>query len=60
MSIPTRIQPLDEASCTVLLGADSLDLLVRDVVVLGPGAQLDASPEVLAHLRDIGRWLRDR
>jgi predicted DNA-binding transcriptional regulator YafY len=57
MSISARIQRLDETSCTVLLGADSLDHLVRDVVALGPGARLDASPEVLAHLRDIGRWL---
>jgi hypothetical protein len=30
---------------------------VRDVVTLGPGAELDASPEVLAHLRNVGRWL---
>jgi predicted DNA-binding transcriptional regulator YafY len=57
MTIPARIQPFDEASCTVQLGADSLDRLVRDVVTLGPGTKLDASPDVLAHLRDVGRWL---
>jgi predicted DNA-binding transcriptional regulator YafY len=60
MAISARIQPIDETSCTVLLGADSLDRLVRDVVVLGPGAHLEASPEVMAHLRDVGRWLRDQ
>jgi predicted DNA-binding transcriptional regulator YafY len=60
MSIPARIQPIDEASCSVDLGADSLDRLLRDVVALGPGAQLEASPEVLAHLRDVGRWLLDQ
>ena len=57
MSISARVQPLDESSCTVLLGADSLDRLVRDVVALGPGAEVDASPEVLAHLRNVGRRL---
>jgi predicted DNA-binding transcriptional regulator YafY len=57
MSIPARIQPLDAASCTVRLGADSLDELVRDVVALGPGAVLDADPDVLAHLRAVGAWL---
>jgi predicted DNA-binding transcriptional regulator YafY len=57
MSIPARIRPIDDTSCSVLLGADSLDQLVRDVVVLGPGTQLDASPDVLERLRDVGRWL---
>jgi hypothetical protein len=30
---------------------------VRDVVALGPGTRLEGSPEVLARLRDVGRWL---
>ncbi len=60
MSIPARIQPLDEGSCTVSLGADALDELARDVVTLGPGTRLDASPDVLAHLRDVGRWLLEQ
>jgi predicted DNA-binding transcriptional regulator YafY len=60
MSLPARIQPIDETSCSVALGADSLDRLVRDVVTLGPGAQVEASPEVLGHLRDVGRWLVDQ
>jgi hypothetical protein len=60
MSIPARIQPLDEGSCAVSLGADALDELTRDVVTLGPGTRLDASPDVLAHLRDVGRWLLEQ
>jgi predicted DNA-binding transcriptional regulator YafY len=60
MSLLARIQPIDENSCRVALGADSLDRLARDVVALGPGTKLDASPEVLAHLRDVGRWLLDQ
>ncbi len=57
MALPARIQPIDETSCTVALGAESFELLVRDVVALGPGARLEASPDVLARLRDVGRWL---
>jgi predicted DNA-binding transcriptional regulator YafY len=57
MSLLARIQPIDDTSCTVILGADQLHRLVRDVVTLGPGTELEASPEVLAHLRDVGRWL---
>jgi predicted DNA-binding transcriptional regulator YafY len=57
MAIPARIQPIDESSCTVALGAESFELLVRDVVALGPGTRLDGSPDVLARLRDVGRWL---
>jgi predicted DNA-binding transcriptional regulator YafY len=60
MAIPARIQPIDEASCTVALGAESFELLVRDVVALGPGARLEGSPEVLARLRDVGRWLAEQ
>jgi predicted DNA-binding transcriptional regulator YafY len=58
MSLSARIQPADPGTCTVQLGADSLDQLVRDVVALGPGTRLEASPEVLDHLREIGRWLQ--
>jgi predicted DNA-binding transcriptional regulator YafY len=57
MSILARIQPVDAASCTVVLGADSLHHLARDVVALGPGAELEGPPEVLAHLQQVGRWL---
>jgi predicted DNA-binding transcriptional regulator YafY len=57
MSVLARIQPVDESSCTVTLGADSLHHLVRDVVTLGPGTEIEASPEVLAELREVGRWL---
>jgi predicted DNA-binding transcriptional regulator YafY len=60
MSILARVQPIDETSCVVVLGADSLDHVARDVVTLGPGTTLEASPEVLAHLRAVGRWLVDR
>jgi len=59
MSITARIQPLDATSCSVLLGGDSLEHLVRDVVTLGPGTRLEGSPEVLAKLRDVGRWLSE-
>jgi hypothetical protein len=59
MSITARIRPLDAASCSVLLGGDSLEHLVRDVVTLGPGTRLEGSPEVLAQLRDVGRWLSE-
>jgi predicted DNA-binding transcriptional regulator YafY len=60
MSLLVRIQPIDETSCTVALGADSIEQLVRDLVTLGPGTRLDASPEVLARLQDVGRWLLDQ
>jgi predicted DNA-binding transcriptional regulator YafY len=60
MAIPGRIKPIDETSCTVALGAETFELLVRDVVALGPGARLEGSPDVLARLRDVGRWLVDQ
>lgn len=57
MSIPARVQALDDDSCTVALGADTLAALVQDVVALGPGAELDAPADVLEHLRAVGSWL---
>jgi predicted DNA-binding transcriptional regulator YafY len=58
--IPGQVEALDERTCTVRLGADSLDLIAQAVAglaTLGVPLSVEASPEVLGHLRSVARRL---
>lgn len=49
-SIPGRVQPLDDHTCTVTLGADSPETIATDLLALDAPFILDAPPELLAEL----------
>lgn len=55
--LPGRIERLGKKRCRVLLGADSLDALARDIVALGADIELDGPPELIEHLHAVGRRL---
>jgi predicted DNA-binding transcriptional regulator YafY len=57
--LPGRVRALDDATCTVSMGADSLDLLIKDLVALGAEFTLDGPAELLAEVRAVGRRLHD-
>ncbi|HYZ03202.1 MAG TPA: YafY family protein [Candidatus Binatia bacterium] len=57
-ALPGRITEVDEHTCRVRLGSDSLDHLTGDLVALDSELTLDeASPEVRDHLALVGRRL---
>lgn len=51
--------PIDEHSCTVTFGTDTVGPIVGGLVALGAPFTLDADEEVREHLRTAGRWLLD-
>lgn len=58
--LPGRVQPVDERSCRVRFGADSLDTIATELVALGAAFTLDEGPtEVLDHVRAVGRRLAE-
>lgn len=57
MTIPGRISAIDEHTCTVRLGADSLDVIAQQLVALGADFTVDGPAELLGYLRTVGRRL---
>ncbi|MCG5218700.1 helix-turn-helix transcriptional regulator [Streptosporangium sp. KLBMP 9127] len=57
--IPGRIVPLDDHTCAVSFGADSLDLIVGDLVALDAGFSVTGPAELLDRLRTVGRRLTE-
>ncbi|GAT70545.1 DNA-binding transcriptional regulator [Planomonospora sphaerica] len=58
-TMPGRIEPVDEHTCTVRLGSDSLDAIAAELAALGADFTLDGPPELLDRLRAVaGRLLR--
>lgn len=55
--IPGRVRPVDEHTCVVHLGADSLDALTWDLVALGADFHLDGPPALLDQLRAVEQRL---
>ncbi|MFI9010708.1 helix-turn-helix transcriptional regulator [Actinosynnema sp. NPDC053489] len=51
VALPGRVEPVDERTCRVRLGADAIGHVAADLLLLGAPYTLDASPEVLAALR---------
>lgn len=60
VQIPGRVEPIDDQTCTVRLGADSLDLIAQHLAALatlGIELTVEGPPELLNHLGDAGRRL---
>jgi predicted DNA-binding transcriptional regulator YafY len=51
------IEPLDDASCVLSLGADALDGLVCHIILAGVDFELLEPPELAGHLRSVARRL---
>jgi len=49
----TPVEPIDESSCSVLLGSDNLESLAVWLGVLGADFRVEDAPELAAHLRVI-------
>jgi predicted DNA-binding transcriptional regulator YafY len=49
-AIPGRVQPLNDHTCTVTLGADSPEPIAADLITLSAPFTLDAPPELLDKL----------
>jgi predicted DNA-binding transcriptional regulator YafY len=60
VALPGRVEPIDDRTCRVRLGAGSIEQVAADLLLLGAGYTLDASPEVLAALREVGAGLTGR
>ncbi|GAA2104485.1 YafY family protein [Streptomyces albiaxialis] len=50
-ALPARIKPLDERTCTVDCSGNHLPAIVQTLAALDTDYDLDADPEVTAHLR---------
>ncbi|MFJ6675473.1 helix-turn-helix transcriptional regulator [Actinosynnema sp. NPDC091369] len=57
VALPGRVEPIDDRTCRVRLGANEIQPVAADLLLLGAPYTLDASPEVLAALRDAGSGL---
>ncbi len=58
--IPGRVEPVDEHTCTVHVGADTPEFVITHLVALGADFALDdAPPELLDHLQTAGQRLID-
>lgn len=55
--IPIRIQPMDDDSCEIRLGADSIERVAANLLALNAPFTLDAPPEVLTALRALSTHL---
>ncbi|PSL53069.1 hypothetical protein B0I31_110160 [Saccharothrix carnea] len=60
VALPGRVEPVDDRTCRVRLGADAIEHVAADLLLLGAPYTLDASPEVLAALRSAGSGLTGR
>ena len=56
-ALPGRVEALDEHTCVVRFGADSLDRIALELVALGADFTLDGPPELLDHLRVVAERL---
>jgi len=57
--LPARVQPVDDHSCVVTLGADAPAAIVLNLVALGAPFTLDADDELREQVREVGRRLSD-
>jgi predicted DNA-binding transcriptional regulator YafY len=57
--LPGEVNPVDAETCTVRLGADTVEIVAASVVAFGAPFTIEGSPEILAHLRVLGQRLLD-
>ncbi|GGM73055.1 DNA-binding transcriptional regulator [Longimycelium tulufanense] len=55
--IPHRVEPIDEHTCTVRFGSDSVDRIAQDLVALGADYTLTCSQDLRDHLRAVAQRL---
>ncbi|WP_238412966.1 helix-turn-helix transcriptional regulator [Saccharothrix deserti] len=60
VALPGRVEAVDERTCRVRLGANAIEHVAADLLLLGADYTLDASPELLAALREVGSRLTGR
>jgi predicted DNA-binding transcriptional regulator YafY len=56
-ALPGRVTAIDERTCRVRLGSDSLDRLTQDLLAIGAELSVEGPPEVREHLASVGRRL---